>query len=202
MEAKSINVHIADDHQILIDGIAAVLKTEPQIQVVGFSLDGQSVLDWFTTQKADILILDIGMPKVDGIDVLRSFNSRQDLPNTIVLTSYNDIKLIKEVLKLGAKGFITKVSAGENIIEAIKTVHKGELYFSKDIRNKIVDSFTEREFEILMLVAEDYTNKEISEKLFIAPVTVDTHKKNIMAKLGVKNALGLAVYLVKHKIIE
>jgi two-component system invasion response regulator UvrY len=142
MEAKSINVHIADDHQILIDGIAAVLKTEPQIQVVGFSLDGQSVLDWFTTQKADILILDIGMPKVDGIDVLRSFNSRQDLPNTIVLTSYNDIKLIKEVLKLGAKGFITKVSAGENIIEAIKTVHKGELYFSKDIRNKIVDSFT------------------------------------------------------------
>jgi DNA-binding NarL/FixJ family response regulator len=220
MEAKSINVHIADDHQILIDGIAAVLKTEPQIQVVGFSLDGQSVLDWFTTQKADILILDIGMPKVDGIDVLRSFNSRQDLPNTIVLTSYNDIKLIKEVLKLGAKGFITKVSAGENIIEAIKTVYKGELYFSKDIRNKIVDSFTgkktsdeehfneyfgmltEREFEILKLVAEDYTNKEICEKLFIAPVTVDTHKKNIMTKLGVKNALGLAVYLVKHKIIE
>ena len=93
MEAKSINVHIADDHQILIDGIAAVLKTEPQIQVVGFSLDGQSVLDWFTTQKADILILDIGMPKVDGIDVLRSFNSRQDLPNTIVLTSYNDFKI-------------------------------------------------------------------------------------------------------------
>jgi two-component system, NarL family, invasion response regulator UvrY len=220
MEAKSINVHLADDHQILIDGIVAVLKTEPQIQVVGFSLDGQSVLDWFTTQKADILILDIGMPKVDGIDVLRSFKLRKDLPNTIVLTSYNDIKLIKEVLKLGAKGFITKVSAGENIIEAIKSVHKGELYFSQDIRNKIVDSFagiksidegqyneyfgmlSEREFEILKLISQDYSIKEIADILCIAQTTVETHKKNIMTKIGVKNSIGLALYLVKHKIIE
>lgn len=219
MEAKSINVYLADDHQILIDGMVAVLKTEESINVVGFSLDGQSVLDWFDTNTADILILDIGMPKVDGIDVLRSFKSKGNLPNTIVLTSYNDIKLIKEVLKLGAKGFITKVSAGENIIEAINVVNRGELYFSKDIRSKIVDSFTgnnevqegsegsfgiltDRELEILKLLAQDYTNREIANILNIATTTVDTHKKNIMSKLGVKNALGLALYLVKNKVIE
>jgi DNA-binding NarL/FixJ family response regulator len=220
METKSINVHLADDHQILIDGIVAVLKTEHQINVIGFSLDGQSVIDWFNENVADVLILDIGMPKVDGIDVLRSLQANGKLPNTIVLTSYNDIKLIKEVLKLGAKGFITKVSAGENIIEAIKIVNDGELYFSKDIRNKIVDSFTgikaseeehfkeyfgmlsEREFTILKLVAEEHTNKEIAEELFISIATVETHKKNIMTKLGVKNALGLAIYLVKNRLVE
>jgi DNA-binding NarL/FixJ family response regulator len=220
MRQGKITVHIADDHQILIDGIVAVLKTEKQIDVVGFSLDGLSVLDWFNDNNADVLVLDIGMPKLDGIEVLRSFQNNGNLPKTIVLTSYNDVKLIKEVLKMGAKGFITKVSAGESIIEAIKTVHEGEMYFSDDIRNKIVNSFTgkkvsdeahfneyfgmlsEREYEILKLIAEEYGNKEIAETLSISTGTVETHKKNIMTKLGVKNAVGLAIYVVKHKLID
>jgi DNA-binding NarL/FixJ family response regulator len=220
MKNTTITVHIADDHQILIDGIVAVLKTEKQINVVGYSLDGHSVINWFDEKSADILVLDIGMPEMDGIEVLRSFKNNGNLPNTIVLTSYNDVKLIKEVLKMGAKGFITKVSAGESIIEAIKTVHSGELYFSSDIRNKIVNSFTgkkvtneadfneyfgmlsDREYEILKMVAEEYGNKEISEALHISTGTVETHKKNIMTKLGVKNAVGLAIYVVKHKLIE
>jgi len=220
MKDTAITVHIADDHQILIDGIVAVLKTEKQINVVGYSLDGHSVIDWFDEKSADILVLDIGMPEMDGIEVLRSFKNNGNLPNTIILTSYNDVKLIKEVLKMGAKGFITKVSAGESIIEAIKTVHNGELFFSSDIRNKIVNSFTgkkvtseadfneyfgmlsDREYEILKMVAEEYGNKEISETLHISTGTVETHKKNIMTKLGVKNAVGLAIYVVKHKLIE
>lgn len=220
MKEKIIKVHIADDHQILIDGIAAVLKTEKQIDVVGYSLDGPSVLNWFSDNSADILVLDIGMPKMDGIDVLRSFQNNGNLPNTIILTSYNDVKLIKEVLKIGAKGFITKVSAGESIIEAIKTVHEGDMFFSSDIRNKIVNSFagkklteeahfneyfgmlTDREYEILKLIAEEYSNKEISESLHISTGTVETHKKNIMSKLGVKNAVGLAIYVVKHRLVD
>jgi DNA-binding NarL/FixJ family response regulator len=220
MEANRITVHVADDHKMLIDGIIAVLKTETSIEVVGYSLDGQSVLNWFKENQADILILDIGMPVMDGLDVLRSFQSTNQMPNTIVLTSYNELKLIKEVLKLGAKGFITKVSAGENIIEAIQKVHNDELYFSNDIRSKIVDSFTgkkvnenpqfndyfgmlsEREFEFLKLVAQEHSIKEIADILNIAPTTAETHKKNIMNKLGVKNALGLAIYLVKNKIVE
>jgi len=220
MKDEIITVHIADDHQILIDGIVAVLKTEKRINVVGYSLDGLSVLDWFNENSADILVLDIGMPKMDGIDVLRSFKNNGNLPNTVILTSYNDVKLIKEVLKIGAKGFITKVSAGESIIEAIKTVHEGELFFSTDIRNKIVNSFTgkkvtgeahfnqyfgmlsDREYEILKLIGEEYGNKEIASSLHISTGTVETHRKNIMTKLGVKNAVGLAIYIVKHKLIE
>jgi len=220
MKDKTITVHIADDHQILIDGIVAVLKTEKKIDVVGYSLDGYSVLDWFNENSADILVLDIGMPKLDGLDVLRSFNKNGNLPKIIILTSYNDVKLIKEVLKMGAKGFVTKVSAGENIIEAIKTVHNGELFFSSDIRNKIVNSFagkkvtdeanfneyfgmlSDREQEILKLIAQEYGNREIGETLHISIGTVETHRKNIMTKLGVRNAIGLAIYVVKHKLIE
>lgn len=220
MKGKVISVHIADDHQILIDGIKAVLKTEEQIDVVGYSLDGVSVINWFSENNADILVLDIGMPKMDGIEVLRSFQINGNLPNTIILTSYNDVKLIKEVLKMGARGFITKVSAGESIIEAIKTVHEGDMFFSSDIRNKIVNSFTgkkiteeayfneyfgmltDREYEILKLIAEEYSNKEIAKMLNISTGTVETHKKHIMSKLNVKNAVGLAIYVVKHRLIE
>ncbi len=220
MKGKVISVHIADDHQILIDGIKAVLKTEEQIDVVGYSLDGISVINWFSENNADILVLDIGMPKMDGIEVLRSFQINGNLPNTIILTSYNDVKLIKEVLKMGARGFITKVSAGESIIEAIKTVHEGDIFFSSDIRNKIVNSFTgkkiteeayfneyfgmltDREYEILKLIAEEYSNKEIAKMLNISTGTVETHKKHIMSKLNVKNAVGLAIYVVKHRLIE
>ena len=220
MKAETIKVHIADDHKILIDGIAAVLNTQDDIDVVGYSLDGFSVLDWFNEKSADILVLDIGMPKLDGLDVLRSFTKNGNLPLTIILTSYNDVKLIKEVLKMGASGFITKISAGESIIEAIRTVYQGEMFFSADVRDKIINSFagrkvdkeanyneyfgmlSDREQEVLKLVAEEYTNKEIAATLHITTGTVDSHKKNIMAKLGVKNTLGLAIYIVKHKLIE
>jgi len=219
MIEEKIKVHIADDHKILIDGIAAVLKTQKDIKVVGYSLDGLSVMNWFDENSADILVLDIGMPKKDGLDVLRSFKENGNLPATIVLTSYNDVKLIKEVLKMGASGFITKVSAGESIIEAIRTVHNGNMFFSSDIRDKIVNSFagkknteeayhneyfgmlSEREEELLKLVAEEYSNREIAATLNIATGTVETHKKNIMMKLGVKNNVGLAIYIVKHKLV-
>ncbi len=220
MKAETIKVHIADDHKILIDGIAAVLNTQDDIDVVGYSLDGLSVLDWFNEKNADVLVLDIGMPKLDGLDVLRSFTKNGNLPPTIVLTSYNDVKLIKEVLKMGANGFVTKVSAGESIIDAIRTVSQGEMFFSPDIRDKIINSFagrkvdkeasyneyfgmlSDREQEVLKLVAEEYANREIAATLHITTGTVDSHKKNIMAKLGVKNTLGLAIYIVKHKLIE
>ena len=105
-----ITVHIADDHQILIDGVIAVLGLEKDIEVVGFSLNGEQVLDWFHEHSADVLVLDINMPKVDGIEVLRQFQNYEDVPQVIILSSYDDIKLIKEVLGMGAKGFVPKKS--------------------------------------------------------------------------------------------
>ncbi len=217
---KKIRVHIADDHQILIDGIIAVLDTEETMQVSGYSLDGNEVLKWFESgNETDVLILDIGMPGADGIEVIRSLKLKNLLPPTVVLTSYDDVKLIKEVLKLGAMGFVSKMNASESIVEAIKSVHEGELYFSSDINKKIVSVFsgndineeqrnkylknlTNREVEILKLLAREMSNQEIANTLFISINTVETHKRNIMTKLGIKNATGLGIYIAKNRLFN
>ena len=211
---KKIKVYIADDHQILIDGIIAVLSSEENIEVVGFSLNGEDVLKWFKTNTADVLILDINMPKVDGIAVLQNFFNNNFQQKVIVLSSYDDVKLIKEVLKIGALGFLAKKCAGENIVEAINKVNNGEQYFEKSIQQKLLDTFnthkstskefvsqdgsffsslTPRELDVLQLIAKQYNTKEISDQLHISVNTVETHRKNLISKLNVKNVNSSAI---------
>lgn len=218
---RKIKVHIADDHHILIDGIKAVLASEKNIEVVGYSLNGADVLHWFKDNYADILILDINMPKIDGIGVLQYFTENGFKHKIIVLSSYDDAKLIKEVLKIGASGFLAKKCAAENIVRAINTVNSGKQYFSKSIQDKLLASFannetknetpsqdgaffsnlTPREIDVLRLIAQQYNSKEISKLLHISVNTVETHRKNLIQKLGVKNVVGLAIYAVKNNIV-
>ena len=215
---KKIRVHIADDHRVLIDGIKAVLKTDDEIKVVGDSLNGEEVLEWYKTNTSDVLVLDINMPKVDGIKVLQSLKKLEVQPYIVILSSYDDIKLVKEVLKIGAKGFLAKKCAGEQIVEAIKTVSKGEQYFSEFIQNKLLtslsdndgeeklnrgtffSSLTEREKDILKLISNEYNTKEIAISLSISVNTVETHRKNLIRKLKVKNVVGLALYAHKNQL--
>jgi len=215
-----ITVHIADDHQILIDGVIAVLGLEKDIEVVGYSLNGNQVLDWFHEHSADVLILDINMPKVDGIEVLRQFQTYDDVPQVIILSSYDDIKLIKEVLSMGAKGFVPKKSAGEHIVNAIRNVYKGQQYFSEEVKEKmmktlmgkpmhdkesqegmLINSLTRREYQILKLIAQQYTTKEIALALHVSDSTVETHRKNLIKKVNAKNSVGLAIFAMKNEII-
>jgi DNA-binding NarL/FixJ family response regulator len=160
------------------------------------------------------------MPKKDGIEVLKEFNQKGFPCKVIILSSYDDLKIIKEVMKLGAKGYLTKKSAGENIIQAIKTVNLGEEYFDDYVREKIFSSFTQnnpklnrssfsenqilsaRELEIITLISLEYSGKEISEQLFISLNTVETHRKNIMKKLKTKNVIGLVKYALKNNLIK
>jgi len=217
---NSIRVHIADDHQILIDGIEAVLNSEEDINVVGHSLNGQQVLDWFAENEADVLVLDINMPEKDGLEVLKAFQEMKKQPNTIILSSYDDIKLVKEVLKMGANGFLAKNCAGENIVEAIKSVHSGDQYFSKGIQKDFMaslagkkkknevhqdgvffSSLTDRELEVLRCISFELSSKQIAEKLNISTSTVDTYRKSLLKKIKVKNSVGLAMYAVKNKLL-
>lgn len=217
---RKIQVHIADDHQLLIDGIMAVLSSEKKIQVIGQSLNGKDVIDWFKFNAADILILDINMPEVDGVEVLQYVFNNQISTKVIVLSSYDDLKLIKEVLKYGVYGYLSKKSAAENIVAAIYAVFEGEQFFSKSIQRKLNETFsrtmsvksksktesylnalTPREIEVLKLIANQLSSKEISDTLHISLNTVETHRKNLIAKLNVKNVVGLAIYAVKHNII-
>ena len=217
---EKIQVHVADDHKILIEGIIAVINTDDDIEIEGYSLTGKEVIDWAEKHRADILILDINMPHYDGIEVLKFFKLKKINLKVIILSSYDDVKLVEEMLSLGASGFLSKDSAGEHIINAIKAVHEGEQYFSDTIKNNllklytgqkvkagerpestIAHSLTEREVEVLKLIAQEYNSPEIADLLNISQSTVDTYRKSLLKKTNVKNAVGLAMYAVKNKII-
>lgn len=216
MQSK-IKVYLADDHQLLLDGLNAVLSLPGYIEICGSALNGDGLIDKVRNSKADILIMDINMPEKDGIEVLKEY-SENDPFKVIILSSYDDIKLIKEVMKLGASGYITKQNAGDNIIQAVEVVWSGEEYFCKTVREKIFNTFagnnpqinntgnynvplTEREIEILKLLCLEYSGKEISEILFISFHTVETHRKNLLKKIGAKSTVGLVKYAIKHNLI-
>jgi len=219
IQNSTIKVHLADDHQILIDGIKAVLNFQKDIDVIGFSLNGIEVLDWYKTNASDVLVLDINMPKKDGIQVMRELRYIAHKPKVIILSSYDDVKLVKEVLKLGAVGFIPKKSAGDFIVQAIRKVHIGEQYFTRDIEEKmmqtllgtpkkehigqeglLIHSLTGREHEILKMIAQQFSTKEIADTLFLSESTVDTHRRNLMKKLKVSNSVGLAMFAIRNGI--
>lgn len=219
---QKIYVHVADDHKILIEGIIAVLNTDKDIELRGYSLTGVEVTNWFDNpdNKADVLILDITMPIIDGFEVLKHFNKNKINQKVIILSSYDDVKIVQEMLKLGCKGYITKNNAGEHIVEAIKAVANNEQYFSDDIKKVLLQSLskqqvpegdlpnkfltetlTERELDVLKLITKQFNTPEIADKLHVSNSTVETYRKNLLRKLKVKNAVGLAMYAVKNKIV-
>lgn len=215
-----IRIHLADDHQVLIDGLTNLLQTVENFEVVGNSLDGTTVYNDIIQSNPDILILDISMPKKDGIEVVKELLQKEFQCKIIILSSYDDLKIIKEVMKLGVKGYLTKKCAGENIIEAIEAVYQGQEYFCDSVREKIFNIFSHnnpklnkniqvdnpilsaREVEIITLIALEYSGKEISEQLFISTNTVETHRKNIMKKLQIKSTIGLVKYALKNNLIN
>ncbi|MBK0368974.1 response regulator [Flavobacterium agrisoli] len=217
---EKIRIHLADDHQVLLDGLSRLIHTVKHYEVVGTSLDGNNIYEEVLDNQSSILVLDISMPQKDGIAVLKEFQQKGFPCRVIVLSSYDDLKIIKEVMNLGASGYLTKKCAGENILEAIETVNEGEEYFCKDVRSKIFDTFsknnpklnafepqkhellTTRELEIVTLISLEYSGKEISEQLFISTNTVETHRKNIMKKLKTKNTIGLVKYAIKNNLIK
>ena len=219
---QKIYVHVADDHKILIEGIVAVINTDKDIAIKGYSLTGEEVTNWFSDKKnkADVLILDITMPILDGFEVLKYFNDHKINQKVIILSSYDDVKIVQEMLKLGCQGYITKNNAGEHIVQAIKAVANGEQYFSDDIQRVLLqslskketpqgdvpnsfllDNLTEREVEVLRLITKEYNSIQIADELHLSVNTIETHRKKLIKKLNVKNAVGLAMYAVKNKIV-
>lgn len=216
---KNIRIHLADDHQIILHGIQTLLQTIPHFEVVGSSLNGTTIYDDVTKNQADVLVLDISMPEKDGIEVVKEFAQKGFPCKVIILSSYDDLKLIKEIMDLGVSGYLTKQCAGDNIIEAVQAVADGEEYFCESIREKIFSNatknnpklntykpnvnplLTEREIEIIILIALEYSGKEISEQLFISINTVETHRKNIMKKLKAKNTIGIVKYAMNNHLI-
>jgi len=216
---KRIKVHVADDHKILIDGVIALLSTENSFEVEGFSLTGKEVVDWYQPNKADILILDINMPELDGIEVLKVFKKRNIEQKTIMLSGLSDPKLVQEVIALGARGYIEKGLANEHIIKAVKSVFKGNIYYSDGIKESLFELYvndvkteetiknvadeplSDREIEVLKLITQEFSTSEIAKKLDVHIKTVEVYRKNLYKKIKVKNVVGLAMYAVKNNIV-
>ncbi len=216
---NKIKIIIADDHQLVIDGIKSLLSDVEEMDIVGEALNGNELLDLLKNQSSDIVILDINMPGMDGLKAMQNINSLYVDTKILVLTTYDDTRLIREILKLGAKGYVLKSTGKEELLKAIKALASGGTFFSKEVSEKILKammkdnsvevpqqsllpiSLTKREKEILKFIAMEYTGKEIAAELHISINTVETHRRNLLRKLKAKNTAGLVRYAMKHDII-
>ncbi len=219
MQKRNIQIVIADDHQIVIDGIKAMLESEKGIDVIGEAKNGKELLAQLEELEPDIVLTDINMPHMDGVEVTRRVNSQFKGVKILILSTYDDVRLVKEILKLGAKGYVLKTAAKTELVKAIRTLYEGGTFFSQEISDKILKSMmssetitdsteslppvalTKREMEIIKLIAMEYTGPEIAKKLFISINTVETHRKNLVRKTKSKNTVGLVKYAMRHDLI-
>lgn len=210
-----LKILVVDDHQILIDGISAMLQDLPGYDVVGKALDGISALRFLESNPVDIVITDLYMPKMTGIELTHKVKKAFPNIKVIALSVSYDVSIVHDLMDVGISGFILKTIGRDELIEAITTISSGKLYFSREVSNEILRSLsnknndeaeenyrlTDREIEILRLISQELSNSEIAERLFISERTVETHRKNIYRKTNTKTIVGLIKYAVEQKLI-
>lgn len=214
---KKINVFLADDHKILRDSLSIYLKTEKDILVLGEASNGLDAYNEILKLKPDIAILDISMAQLNGLDL--SSKLKLDLPELkiIILTMHKTEQYIYKALNIGVNGYVLKDNALEDLISAIKSVYEGRMFLSQDLLEIVINGYVGeihkntineseilslREREILQMLAEGKSNKEIADDLFLSIKTVETHRSNIMKKLGLKNIADLVLYAVRNQVIQ
>ena len=211
-----MNIIIVDDHQIVRDGISALFMKSKDINIIGEASDGEHLLTLLKTQNPDIIIMDISMPKISGLELTKLIKEQYPHIEIIIFSSHSEGENVVKALEAGAKGVLPKSTIREELIEALNTVYEGKEFISKYIpfstfvnhikknvkTEKIEEILTSREIEILKLIADGKTNKEISEQLFISQRTAEKHKSNILNKLGMKSVVELVKYAIKNNLTE
>jgi two-component system response regulator NreC len=208
-------VLLADDHTIVREGILSLLQEQPEITVVGTAENGREAVDKARRTFPDVVVMDVAMPLLNGIEATRQL--RRALPQTkvIVLTMYADEEYVLRALQAGVRGYLLKKAAASELLQAIRTVERGDFYLSSDISHVIVErylqsnnpeeeaiSLSDRERQILQLVAEGHTNRQIGTALGITQKTVDTHRTRLMAKLDIHDTPGLVRYAIRKGIVR
>jgi two-component system response regulator NreC len=212
-----INILLADDHQIIIDGISNLLEDESDINVVSYCNNGLEVLDKLPQLRIDVLLLDLDMPLMNGFQCAEQVQKRFPEVKIAILTMHQEKALIQKFIEFGVKGYFLKTIAKSELVHAIKTIADGGEYFPSDVTKALIQkqsltpditqspllaSLTEREVEIIKLVSQGFTNKEMADKLFISPRTADTHRTNIMRKLDLHNVAEMVRFAFKNKLVE
>lgn len=207
-----LKLYIVDDHQMLIDGLKALLSGEPDISIVGENTNPQLALKEIGEYRPDIVLTDINMPEVDGIELTQYVKKQNPEIRVIALSMYGERNTISEMLKAGVNGYILKNTGKQELLKALKKVSDGGSYFSDEVSAEMMRpenpqasktiSLSAREIEVIELIAKEYTNAKIAEALFISERTVETHRKNIFRKTDTKSVIGLIKYCVEKRIIK
>jgi len=207
---KKIKVLIADDHKIMLDGLRSILSKERDMELIGEALNGNQVMEILTYKRVDVIILDIGMPEMDGYDTVLNLKKRYPEIKIVILSFHKDEKHIGKLLKAGVAGYIVKDRGSDELVKAIRSVYGGKDYFDNEVmqvslramQNKNagpekVIKFSPREIDVLHLIAEGLSSKEMGKRLFISESTVETYRKNLLEKLSLPNSKLLLKYAIE-----
>ncbi len=212
-------VMLAEDHAVIRQGLKAIIEDlDPDLEVIGEAGNGRELLDMAADKPADIYLLDISMPVLNGIEAMIRLLKSDPTAKVIILSMYKDKILVEKAIKNGARGYVLKESAGEELVKAIEEVYGGQYYFSPAISGHLVHGFlygrkeggddslestlTDRQREILKLICDGYTEKDIGKELNISYHTVHVHKNNIMKALDIHSKAELIKYAIKNKIVQ
>jgi DNA-binding NarL/FixJ family response regulator len=212
-----VTIALADDHSVVLEGLKALLATQPDFKLVGEATDGQEVTSLCERVQPDVLLLDLMMPGLNGLEVTRLVKQRAPQTRIVILSMHSDVAYVVEALRNGAQGYVLKSAQGHELAEAIRAVVEGRRYLSPPLSEDSVASYearaksappdpyetlTGREREVLQLVAEGKSNVEIGEKLSIGKRTVETHRASLMRKLGLRSQAEVIRFAVKRGIVS
>lgn len=205
-----IKVFITDDHLIAAEGIRSLLQHEKDIECLGYAATASACLDYLRGHTTDIILMDINLPDMSGIDLCKTVKQQWPAVAVLGLSTYNQNSYVQRMLESGASGYVLKNADRNELSEAIHAVYKGETWLSEEAEKNLKDYneglsklpvITRREKEVLSYIAEGFTNPEIAKKLFVSQETIDSHRKNLLAKLKMKNTAALIKFAVENKLI-
>lgn len=212
---NKIRLAIVDDHAVVLDGLKTMLNAFENLEVVHTSQNGHELLEHFQSDTPDVLLMDIQMPDINGIDLCKQITKLHPSVKVIAFTSFDDSNYVKQIFRSGAKGYLLKNSDKQTIVKAVETVMQDEEYMDDAIKKILLQEsitgqrrsifevpLTKREKEILKLIADGLSSQEIADKLFISLRTVETHRLNLNQKLDVKNTAGLVKEAIKRGLID
>jgi DNA-binding NarL/FixJ family response regulator len=217
---KKIKILLADDHSVVRQGLRTLLQSAPEFSVIGEAANGEEAVRLAKTRPPDIVIIDISMPKLNGIEATRRIKENNPAAKVLILTIHENEEYVYQMIRAGANGYVLKNADKKELFAAVRAVAGGERFFSPGISKLIIDEFikqareqnagkqssaphlTKRETEILRFIALGLTNKKIAEKLFLSIRTVNTHRTNLMQKLNIHDTAGLVRYAIQNGIVD
>jgi len=213
MNERRIRVFLADDHVMVREGLAALISKEPDIEVVGQEGHGLAIVNSVLECKPDVVVLDIMMPGINGLDICRELTRKARQISILILTMYDDEQFIVRALEYGSSGYLLKETAGDQLAAAVRTVARKEMYLGPGIPRHVLEcigrgradpyeQLTTRERQVLQLIAEGKTNREVAEELKLAVKTVDTHRAHLMRKLNIHDQTSLVKFAIRKGIVS